>query len=161
MAAVGIGTVISGLSDGINIVERARLFFSPAPIVAEEPQPDEAVTAAPSPEPAAPIATPDEISAPRLAEDITTVLARRLLSTCISTVEVENVATRNQSADETSHGFPSTFLQASLVLTLNSVDQRFSVAGSGRGPAAKDDAYRTLLENAVAEVRKTAPGCFR
>jgi len=164
VAAVGVGTVVSGLSDGISIFERMRQLFNPAPIVATEPVAGgQAAPVDPIPQIPAedPIVAPEQFEETRLAEDITGMLSRRLLSTCTSAVEVANIAPRHQTAEETSHGLPSTFLQATVILTLNGVEQRFPVAGSGRGPAAKDDAYRTLLENAVAEVRKLAPACFR
>lgn len=77
-----------------------------------------------------------------------------------SVLTVTAIAPEHLSPEQTSHGFQSTFLAASLRLEVNSKIAELRAIGNGRGPASDIEAYDSLLRNALGELSATDPDCF-
>lgn len=95
-----------------------------------------------------------------LAERLRSDLAERLAQSCGDSLRVPALAERATPATETSHGMDGQFYQATIDLPGAEQPLRFDVVGTGRGPAAAQDAYEDLIAKVLERLGTLAPECL-
>jgi hypothetical protein len=163
--------VFAGLA--VSFITLWSFFFGPEPPTSAIPvQTDPVVTAAPvgspdvvgsalppatAPNPAAPadVAQPPvQAIAARLQADLT---ARLDAENCQTVLDVSAATLTLTPAAETSHGFDGAHLAVTFVVDGGS--SRASVTGTGKGPAAANEAYEAALAAASERLVDLLPDC--
>ena len=76
-------------------------------------------------------------------------------------LKLNPVSQRDTAATASASGQPGVFLDGSVVLMNGSAPEKIDMVGTGKGPAAFEDAYDNFLESAVAGLSAAAPDCVK
>lgn len=76
-------------------------------------------------------------------------------------LKLNPVSQRDTAAAASTSGQPGVFLDGSVVLMNGAAPEKIDMVGTGKGPAAFENAYDNFLESAVEGLSAAAPDCVK